>query len=145
GERPKLPRDFTVAVRKRQHGAPLDHQNAGFGDRLRGKPVLLAELEAEDLARQMERGDLPAPVVEQLADADRAADHLVEIFGRLAFAVDLHVARIRHSRTHEVERAGDGVAGLVPDRELPGGLPGYLIRGAHQHGLSLRNAIDAHW
>ena len=37
----------------------------------------------------MKRADLPAPVVQKLVGSDRAANDLVDVFGRLAFAVNL--------------------------------------------------------
>ncbi len=47
---------------------------------------------AEILARKVKGVDLAATVAQQLEGAHRAATHAIEIFRRLAFAVDLLLA-----------------------------------------------------
>ena len=66
--------------------------------------MLVADFEAEHVAGQIEGADLTAAIVEHLIRADAAADHFVEIFGRLVFAVDLGVACERHRRAHQLDR-----------------------------------------
>src|ERR1041385_2545382 len=70
--------------------------------------MLLARLEAEDLARQIEPADLAAPILEHLVRAHGAADDLVEELGRLGFSEDLDVALERHRRADDRERIVKG-------------------------------------
>ena len=49
------------------------------------------ELEAEQVAGEMEGADLPAAIAQKLVGAHRPAHHLVDEFGILALAVDLLV------------------------------------------------------
>ena len=107
GQRPELAGDVVVARGERDDGAALDHEHLAVGDRLGGEGVLVADLEAEHVARQVERADLAAAVVEDLVGAHRAADDLVDVIGRLVLAVDLGVAGERHRRAHQLDRAGE--------------------------------------
>jgi hypothetical protein len=68
--------------------AALHQADGGVGDRFSRQAMGGAGIEAEHVAGQMERADLAPSVVEQLVGADRAADHLIDIFARLALAVD---------------------------------------------------------
>ena len=76
-----------------------------------GRSVMdLVGLEAEHLARHMERADLPASVGQKLGDADHARQHLVDITRRLALGVNLGVTPEAH---HHANGANDfGRAGL---------------------------------
>ena len=91
------------------HGAALDDQDVRVGDRLGREGVLVAHLEAENVARQVEGADLAAAVVQDLVGADRAADDLVEVLGRLVLAVDFDVAAEGHGHAHQLDRTVSGV------------------------------------
>jgi len=130
--RQELPRHAVVARRERHHGAALDDEDARLADRLGREGMLVLKLEAEDVAGHVESLDLAAAVSEDLVDADRSADHLVEVLGRFALAVDLLVAGEIHRCADHVDRIAqladdgrrarlgrDGAAGLHgPDGRL---------------------------
>src|SRR5262249_1638028 len=90
-------------------GFPLDHKKLRLDDRLGGECVLRAGLYTEDVARQIEGSDLAATVVQSFEGAHRSADHFVEIASRIAFAVDLCIARKRHGGAHLLDRTGERV------------------------------------
>ena len=71
---------FEAAALHQAHGGVDD----GFGREAMGG----AGFEPEDVAGQMECADLAASVGKQLVGANRAADHLIDVFGRLILAVD---------------------------------------------------------
>src|SRR5262249_30937657 len=60
--------------------------------------------EPEHVARLIEGADLAAAIGQDLGRPHRAADDLVEIFGRLALAINLFVAGKRHAGSHQVDR-----------------------------------------
>ena len=81
-----------------------------------------AGFEPEHVAGQMKRADLAASVGKQLVGANRAADHLIDIFRRLILAVDLLVLPVgefgrdqaRHARSaRRTGRAWEGTAELT--------------------------------
>lgn len=49
----------------------------------------------------MKRADLPAPVVQKLVGSDRAANDLIDVFGRLAFAVNFLLGAVGRFRRDE--------------------------------------------
>jgi len=63
-------------------------------DRFGREVVLLVGLEPKHFPRHVKACDLTATLVKELATAHRSADHFVEVFGRLAFAEDRHVAGV---------------------------------------------------
>ena len=63
----------------------------------------VAGLEAEHVARGVKGADLPAPVGEQLGDPDHAGDDFIDMHGRLALGVDLHVAAETHGDAERAE------------------------------------------
>src|ERR1041384_854057 len=73
GGTPQRLRQAWVAFGHRQDRRPLGNPNHRADDRLRAKPVLLARLETEDLAREIEAAYLAAPILEQLVSAYGAA------------------------------------------------------------------------
>ena len=78
--------------------AALHQADGGIGDRFGCQAMGGTRIETEHVTSQMERADLAPAVAQQLVGANRAADHLVDILGRLAFAVDflvLAIGRIR--------------------------------------------------
>ena len=91
---------------QRDHGTALDHQDLAVSDRLRRKRVLLASLETENVARQMEAADLPTSVDQHLVGPHRPAHDLVEVVRRLVLPVDLAIARKRHQCTHQLDVVG---------------------------------------
>ena len=60
-----------------------------------------AGLQAEHVAGQVKRADLPPPVVQKLVGSDRAANDLVDVFGRLAFAVNFLLGIVGRFRCDE--------------------------------------------
>jgi hypothetical protein len=72
--------------------------------------VRFARLKAEDVARQVEAGDLAPAVFQHLVGADGARDYLIEIFGFVTFAIDLGIARILKGRAHQRKRSLHGRA-----------------------------------
>ena len=73
-------------------------------------------LEAEHVAGGMKGADLTPAVGEQLADPDHAGDDLVDVAGRLAFGIDLHVAGEVHGDA-ESAKAGKFVGALAAERK----------------------------
>jgi hypothetical protein len=55
--------------------------------------VVFSRFKAEQIAREIERANLPTAVGENLISADRSAYYLVNKLGLLSFAIDFHVAR----------------------------------------------------
>ena len=101
--------------------------------------MLVAGLQAEHVARQVECADLPAAIVQHFVDTDAARDHFVEILCILAFAVNLLVATKRHGRTHDIQRGGES---MIAGRAWSGG---YVlarcmnvrgVRGDRQHNFA---------
>ena len=71
--------------------------------------MVVADLNTEEVAGQVELADLAATVVQKLGGSHCSADELVEILGRLVFPVDLRVAGERHWSAHHVEGIDQGV------------------------------------
>src|SRR6185436_6344709 len=115
--------------------------------RLGGKCVLVAGLEAEYVARQIERADLPPAIGEHLVSAHRPAEHLVEIIGRFVLAVDLGGAGVRHHRAHQVERIRERMR--RDSRAGSCAVPAMLGRlgweGLGQHGCAPRLSLRCRW
>ena len=76
--------------------------------------MLVAHLQAENVARQVECADLAAAVVQDLVGADRAADDLVEVLGRLVLAVDFDIAAEAYCHAHQFDRTVSGVDAAPP-------------------------------
>src|SRR5262245_5660510 len=72
----------------------LDEAQRGVEDGFGGEAMVGAGFQAKYVAGQVEGTDLAAAVGEQLVGAHRAADHLIDIFGRLILAVDFLVLAI---------------------------------------------------
>ena len=90
--------------------AATDHADAGVGHGLGRDPMGLAHLQAEIVAGEVERVDLPAAVAQDAIGPHRARHHLIDVRGFLALAEDLFVAG-------EVEAgAGDGQDGVQGER-----------------------------
>jgi hypothetical protein len=105
GHGPELAAHLVVAGGEPDQGAALDDQHFAVGDCFRRKGMNVADLKAEHIAGEVERADLAAAVVEDLIGPYRAADDLVEVFGRLVFSEDLGIAADRHRRGHRLDRA----------------------------------------
>ncbi len=58
-------------------------------------------VESKDIARQMKGADLASSIRKQLVGPNGAADHLINIFRRLIFAVDLLVLPVGKLGRHE--------------------------------------------
>ena len=70
------------------------------------KRVFLVGFETEDLAAQVERANLTATILKDLVGPDGAFHDLIEILGRLAFAVDLDIALELHRGAEHFEGTG---------------------------------------
>jgi hypothetical protein len=54
--------------------------------------MFAADLEAESVARKIERANLPAAIIEDLGGSHGAADELVKILRRLILPINLGIA-----------------------------------------------------
>ena len=70
-----------------------------------------ANCKPENIARQVKSADLAAAITEDFVGADAAADDLVNVVGRLVFAENLGVARIRHDSAHQLHGLGERLVG----------------------------------
>src|SRR5207302_8363139 len=83
----------------------------GFG----GQAMRRTGIETEHVAGQVERADLAPSVVEKLVGANRTADHLIDVFGRLTFAINLLLFPVGIFGGNHARTAGD-YAELVDGR-----------------------------
>jgi hypothetical protein len=94
-------RDFKMmAVRRAQLGV-----DDGFG----GQAVLVAGIQAEHVAGEVEGVDLAAAVGQQLVGPHRPGDHLVDMVGGLAFAIDFLVLVVGERGARETGVAEDRI------------------------------------
>src|SRR5215469_852434 len=105
GQSPELAGDVVIARCERNERTALDDQQLAFADRLRGKGVLRIRLKSESITREIETAHLPTAIGKHLIGSHGAYLNLVEVLGRLTFAVDLDVAPKGHRRTHEVDHS----------------------------------------
>ena len=94
GHVPKVARDIGVASGGALYALSPEDQDLCVRQCLGRMPVGLALLEAEQVARQVEAGDLSPTVVENLVGSDRTFDDPVDELGVLALAVDLLLAAV---------------------------------------------------
>ena len=106
GAGPQIGGELAVARGQGDDDRPSRDAHDRVDDRLGAESVVLAGLEPEDVARQVEGADLPATVLEDFVGADRAGHHLVEIFCRLCLAVDFHIAVEPHRRAEQLRMRG---------------------------------------
>ena len=114
-------------LRELHERAALDDGDRAIAHGFCGQVVALADLKAEDVARQIERSDLPAAVIQDLVGSDRAGNDLIDVFGFFALAVDFAVAGIRGSarpnarptaRAHPRQRRLAGAGWMSEGRAL---------------------------
>jgi hypothetical protein len=74
------------------HGAQFDDQHPRAVDRFGGECARHAQFQAKNIASEVKRPNLAAPVAEYLVGPHRAADDLVDVVGRLVLAVYFTVA-----------------------------------------------------
>jgi hypothetical protein len=86
--------NLNVRSRCRFEAPSLYQADGGIADRFSGQAMGRAGIEAEDVARQMECTDLTPSVAQQLVGTNSAADHLVDVLGRLAFSVNLLILAV---------------------------------------------------
>src|SRR5215216_5151788 len=125
--------DLDIRSRGGFQAAALHQTDSSIGDRFSRQAMGRAGIEAEHAAGQMERADLAPSVVEELVGANRAADHLIDIFGRLALTVDflvLPVGKLAGNHT----RAGRDHAELVDGRNSLGARGGENLGGRDCRG-----------
>jgi hypothetical protein len=136
-ERPQLVGGLAITLSKRHHRGAPDHHHRGVVDRLCRELVLLADLEPENVARQIEGADLAAAVVEDLVGPHRALDDLVDVFGRLILAEDLLVRTEAHLAAQQLHGTEPAERGSRAARRIQLGLAGNggAKLGLHQHGL----------
>src|SRR5262249_31799288 len=87
--------------------AALHKTHGGVDDRFCREPVGGARFKPEYIAWQMKGADLTSPVGEELVGADRSGNHLVDIFGRFALAVDLLIPAIGEFIGDETSMSGE--------------------------------------
>ena len=92
GHGPQVSRHIGVTFSGTQHQASLYHSDHAANDRFSRPRVLSAELEAENIARQVKRVYLAPAVAKNLIGTYRTADHLVDVVGRFALPIKVGVA-----------------------------------------------------
>ncbi len=107
GHRPELAGNLDVDAGRLLEAAALHQPHRGIDDGFRGQPVDRSRFEAENIARQMEGADLAASVGQQLVAANRARDHLVDVFRRLILAVDFLVLPVGKFGRNQTRMPGD--------------------------------------
>lgn len=117
--------------------AALHQADGGIGDRLGGQAMGGAGIEAEYVAGQMERTDLAASVVQELVGTHRAADHLIDILGWLAFAVDFLILAVGEFGRDYSRATGD-------DAELVGRRRDRRARGGENRGCRGGDRLGVH-
>ena len=103
GHGPEVVGDLDIRSCGGFQAAALHQADGGVGDRFGRQAMGRAGVEAEHVTGQMERADLAPSVGKQLVGANCAADHLIDIFARLALAVDiliLPVGKLAGNHTH---------------------------------------------
>ena len=115
GHRPELARDLNVDAGGLLEAAALHQPHRGIDDGFRGQPVDRSGFEAEDVAGQVECADLTPSVGEQLVAANRARNHLVNVFRRFILAVDFLILPVGELGRNEAGMPGHG-AKLVGNR-----------------------------
>ena len=90
GHGPQLSGDFAIACGKRLDRASFDNNDQlaseiASADNACSLPISKPKMSPG----KIERADLPTAVIKGLGGANRTADELVKIFGRLVFSVDL--------------------------------------------------------
>src|SRR5690242_13948614 len=88
GHGQKLPGVVAVITHHPEQRPALDDADDRIGDRLGREAVLLSLLEPEDVTGEVESADLAASIRQDLDGARRPMDDLVDVFDRLALAVD---------------------------------------------------------
>src|SRR5262249_40560504 len=107
----------------------------GGSDRLGAEPMNRVGLEAENVARKMERADLPPAVTQHLVSAHRAADHLIEVFPGIVLAINLRIALESHRSAGHLECLAERIAPptrverLALRSNMPIGIAGNDLRG----------------
>src|SRR5262245_29892819 len=106
--------------------------------------MVLRRLEPEDVAPEVEGGDLPAPVVEDPVGANRTAENLVDVVRRFAFAEDLRIAIEGHGHAgkfNRIEQGSDAWNRTCSALRAVSG--GDLISGMSEHGLGPPTDVSA--
>src|SRR4051794_12879415 len=94
GHGPEAPRYLNRDAGRLLEATAFHQANGGICDRFCSQPMNRSGLQPEYVARQMKRADLASAVVQQLVGTNRAANHLVDVFGGLAFAVNFLILAV---------------------------------------------------
>jgi hypothetical protein len=70
---------------------PFDDPNSSFGDRLRRETVFFDSLESENVAGEIETGDLSPPFSEHFTSANGTTDYLIDVVGWIVLANDFRI------------------------------------------------------
>src|SRR6188768_2529472 len=89
---PEIGGKLAVASSMGDDGGTARHPHGRIGYRFGAEGMLLAGLESEHIAGQVERADLATPILHHLVGADRARYDLIEILGWFRLAVDFGVS-----------------------------------------------------
>src|SRR3981081_86259 len=87
----------------RRERAEPDHPHFRVADHFDRKAVVATELETEEIARHVEGDDLASTFAGHSIAARYPTREFVEIFSRVAFAIEVRTPLERNKRTHDVE------------------------------------------
>ena len=85
---PELARNLNIDARGLFEAAAFHQAYGRIDDGFRREAVALARFKSEDVARQMNCADLAPSIRKQSVGPNRAADDLIDVFGRLVLTVD---------------------------------------------------------
>src|SRR6266446_2518688 len=105
---PKLARDPDIVVCRLLEAAALYEAHGGIDDGFRRQAMVHSRFQSEDVARQMKCANLAASVGQKLVGTNRAADHLIDVFGRLILAVNLFLLPVGEFRRDKPRMPGQG-------------------------------------
>src|SRR4029079_4479950 len=117
--------------------AALHQADGGIGDCFGCQAMGGTRIETEHVTSQMGRADLAPAVAQELVGANRAADYLVDILGRLAFAVDFLVLAVG-------KFGGDHARTIGEDAELVGRRRNRNARGVESVGCRGGDCLGMH-
>ena len=113
-EAPKLACYVDMSGREPLDLAPTEHDDLCVDHSLSCKPVHIALLEAEKVARQIEPVDLTPPVTQDLAAPDSAAHNLVNVLRLFTLAINLLIARVSEGGANEFRASREQVGCRKP-------------------------------
>jgi len=119
GHGQKLPGEVAVITRHPDQRPALDDADGRIGDRLGREAVLLSLLEPEDVTGEVESADLAASIRQDFDGARRPVDDLVDVFDRLALAVDFAARAELDRHAQHRSRQYTGAIDCIVARSAP--------------------------